>query len=126
MLTHQSTCTNLCVHTSFNIHRHFFCTHTHTHSQLSRLNNDVLVNRKLLPEKEKLEQELINAQIELKECEREMREVERAVENANDPFRLRLLPGGDPSRNELANKIETLEVYMHIFLSYSMRLPACS
>ena len=101
-------------------------THTLTHSQLSRLNSDVLVNRKLLPEKEKLEQELINAQIKLKECEREMREVERAVENANDPSRLRLLPGGDPSRNELANKIETLEVYMHIFLSYSMRLPACS
>ena len=104
MLTHQFTCTNLRVHTSFNIHRHFLHTHTHslththahtlihTHSQLSRLNNDVLVNRKLLPEKEKLEQELINAQIELKECEREMREVERAVENANDPSRLRLLP----------------------------------
>ena len=105
-------------HTHTHTHSHTH-THTliHTHSQLSRLNNDVLVNRKLLPEKEKLEQELINAQIELKECEREMREVERAVENANDPSRLRLLPGGDPSRNELANKIETLEVYMHIFLS---------
>ena len=103
-------------HSHIHTHAHTL-THTHTlthsHSQLSRLNNDVLVNRKLLPEKEKLEQELINAQIELKECEREMREVERAVENANDPSRLRLLPGGDPSRNELANKIETLEVCIY-------------
>ena len=111
---HTHTLTHTHTHTLTHTHTH---TLIHTHSQLSRLNNDVLVNRKLLPEKEKLEQELINAQIELKECEREMREVERAVENANDPSRLRLLPGGDPSRNELANKIETLEVYMHIFLS---------
>ena len=78
--------------------------------QLSRLQNDVLVGRKALPEKEKVERELERAQIELKGCEQRLRELEAAVENASDPQRLRVLPGDCPSRNEISSKIEQLEV----------------
>lgn len=80
--------------------------------QLSKLQNDVLVGRKALPEKEKVERDLVNAQISLKECEQSLRALEAAVENANDPTRLRILPGDSPSRNELTNRIEKLEVHM--------------
>ena len=78
--------------------------------QLTKLQTDVLVGRKALPEKEKVERELVNAQISLKECERQLRTLEAAVENANDPSRLRILPGDSPSRNELTDRIEKLEV----------------
>ena len=89
--------------------------------QLSKLQNDVLVGRKALPEKDKVERELVNTQISLKECEQTLRALEAAVENANDPQRLRILPGDCPSRNELTNRIEKLEVglprYIVIILS---------
>ena len=78
--------------------------------QLSQLQNDVLVGRKALPEKEKVERTLVNAQISLKECEQRLRALEAAVEDASDPMRLRILPGDSPSRNELTNRIEKLEV----------------
>lgn len=70
----------------------------------------MLVARKTLPEKEKVERELVSAQISLKECEERLRSLEAAVENANDLTRLRVLPGDCPSRNELTNRIEKLEV----------------
>ena len=82
--------------------------------QLSKLQNDVLVGRKAVPEKEKVERELVNAQISLKECEQMLRSLETAVENANDPQRLRVLPGDCPSRNELTNRIEKLEVGLRV------------
>ena len=77
---------------------------------MSKVQNDVLIGRKALPEKEKIERELVNGQISLKECEERLRALEAAVENASDPSRLRILPGDSPSRNELTNKIEKLEV----------------
>ena len=80
---------------------------------MSKVQNDVLVGRKALPEKEKIERELVNAQISLKECEERLRALEAAVENASDPSRLRILPGDSPSRNELTNKIEKLEVCIY-------------
>ena len=87
---------------------------------MSKVQNDVLVGRKALPEKEKVERELVNAQISLKECEQRLRSLEAAVENANDPSRLRILPGDSPSRNELANRIEKLEVgwYKNCYVVY--------
>ena len=60
---------------------------------MSKVQNEVLIGRKALPEKEKIE-----------------RDLEAAVENASDPSRLRILPGDSPSRNELTNRIEKLEV----------------
>ena len=77
---------------------------------MSKVQNDVLIGRKALPEKEKIERDLVNAQISLKECEERLRDLEAAVENASDPSRLRILPGDSPSRSELTNKIEKLEV----------------
>lgn len=77
---------------------------------MSKFQNDVLVGRKALPEKEKIERELVRAQIDLKACEQHLRELEAAVEDASDPQRLRVLPGDCPSRNELSSKIEQLEV----------------
>lgn len=47
---------------------------------------------------------------QLKACEEELRRLEQAVECPSDPTRLRLLPGENPSCNELREKIERLEV----------------
>ena len=77
---------------------------------MSKVQNEVLIGRKALPEKEKIERELVNAQISLRQCEERLRALEAAVENASDPSRLRILPGDSPSRNELTNRIEKLEV----------------
>ena len=41
-------------------------TYTRTHYQLSKLQNDLLVSRKALPEKTKLEEELTTAQVEVR------------------------------------------------------------
>ena len=70
----------------------------------------MLVARKALPEKEKVESELERAQIDLKACEQYLRELEAAVEDASNPQRLRELTGDCPSRNEISSKIEQLEV----------------
>ena len=79
-------------------------------SQLSRLQNDLLVGRKTLPGKERLEAELVAAQIELKEENTRLSSLERAVECASDPARLRLLPGNNPTLDDLREKIEAMEV----------------
>ena len=49
---------------------------------------------------------------QLKVCEKELRQLEQAVECASDPSRIRQLPGENPSLNELRDKIETLEVHV--------------
>ena len=41
------------------------CIHSHSY-QLSKLQNDLLVSRKALPEKTKLEEELTTAQVEVR------------------------------------------------------------
>ena len=81
----------------------------------------MLVGRKALPEKEKVERELVNAQIELKACEQQLRKLEGAVENATNPQRVRLLPGDCPSRNELDSKTEKLEVHGPMLYAYVSR-----
>ncbi len=78
--------------------------------QLSKLQNDVLVQRKHLPEKGRLESELVASQIELKACEEQLRALEAAVECASDPSRLRLLSGTDPTTREIRDRTEKLEV----------------
>ena len=47
---------------------------------------------------------------QLKQSEERMRALEKAVECASDPARLRMLPGDDPSCSELADKLERIEV----------------
>ena len=81
-----------------------------SHTQISRLQNEILVSRKTLPLKDKLELDLVNAQIELKMCQERLQGLEEAVECASDPSRLRLLSGENPSCTELTEKVTTLEV----------------
>lgn len=78
--------------------------------QISRLQNALLVTRKSLPVKEKLEVDLVTGQLELQCCQERLEELGQAVECASDPARLRLLEGDNPSRNELNDKIDALEV----------------
>ena len=54
----------------------------------------------------------MTAQIELKEGNTHLSSLERAVECASDPARLRLLPGNNPSLDDLRQKTEALEVSM--------------
>ena len=68
------------------------------------------MGRTKLPERASVEMELLNAREELRVCEAEMRELEKAVEDASNPSRLRLLPGGIPTRDELSEKLEKVEV----------------
>lgn len=79
---------------------------------MRRLQAEMLLNRKKLPEKDQIEEEMLTAQIELKTCEKELRLLEKAVEDANDPDRLRLLPGENPTHNDLTNKMDKVEVYV--------------
>jgi hypothetical protein len=48
--------------------------------------------------------------VELRQCEQEMRLLERKVEDADDPSRLRLLPGDNPTHAELNQKLDKVEV----------------
>ena len=83
--------------------------------QLSRLQNDVLVNRKLLPGKEHAEMELVSAQGALRECRERLRWLEGRVEGVGGEEgeggrQVRMLPGEQPSRYELKSRLEKLEV----------------
>ncbi len=55
--------------------------------------------------------ELTSAQAELKSCEQHMRHLEKAVEDSSNPNRTRLLPGVNPTRKELNEKLDKVEVY---------------
>ncbi len=57
-----------------------------------------------------IEMDLINAQIELQNCQKTLKQLGEAVECASDPARLRLLSGDNPSRKQLIVKIDALEV----------------
>lgn len=77
---------------------------------MKRLQNQITLNRDVLPEKEQMMTELVTAQVEFKVCEQELRLLEKAVEDASDPNRLRLLPGENPTRNELSDRLDKVEV----------------
>ncbi len=68
------------------------------------------MTRKSAPVKDKLEVDLVTGQLELQQCQERLQELGEAVECASDPARLRLLSGDNPSRNQLSDKIDTLEV----------------
>lgn len=53
---------------------------------------------------------MVSSQEELKRCEREMKALKKAVEDADDPSRLRLLPGDNPTHQELNQKLDKVEV----------------
>ena len=78
--------------------------------QLKRLQGGIAIYRKKLPEKDKIVVELVKSREELKQCEQEMRQLEKAVEDAEDVSRLRLLPGDNPTHAELNQKIDKVEV----------------
>ncbi len=95
--------------------------------QISRLDNDLLVSRRCVPVSEKLEIDLVNGQVELQCCQDRLQELGQAVECANDPSRLRLLGGDNPSRNELGDKIDALEVRLiTINSSSNLELECCN
>lgn len=74
------------------------------------MENELAVGRTKLPESGSVQMEVLNAREELRVCEEEMRQLEKAVEDASNPSRLRLLPGGVPTREELSEKLEKVEV----------------
>ena len=86
---------------------------------MKKIQNDILISRKKLPDKDKTEEELVNAQIELKTCEQHLRILEKRVEDASDPNRLRLLPGENPSLKELDEKLDKVEVLLYHTKSFS-------
>ena len=61
-------------------------------------------------ERDKLILEVLNARVELKEGDKEVQRLEKAVEDASDFGRLRLLPGDNPTRDELNEKLDKVEV----------------
>ncbi len=78
--------------------------------QLYRLKDDIYIFRKSLPNKEKLECELQEATSELKQCEKQMRLLEKAVEDPSNPERVNFLQGQDPSRDQLDIKLNQVQV----------------
>lgn len=59
-----------------------------------------------------MEAELTISQVDLKTCEEQLRALEKAVEDSSDPARLNLLPGDNPTRKELNDKLDKVEVGM--------------
>ncbi len=59
---------------------------------------------------DKIEMDLVIAQIELQNCQETLKELEQSVECASDPARMRLLGGDNPSRKQLNVKLDVLEV----------------
>ena len=55
--------------------------------------------------------ELTSAKAELKSCEHHMRHLEKAVEDSSDPNRTRILTGVNPTRKELNEKLNRVEVH---------------
>ena len=74
--------------------------------------------RNKLPERKVLEQEVLGAQTELKERQLGLRQLERAVEDASDDSRLRILSGENPTRNQLSTKLDKVEVCMKTVAKY--------
>lgn len=70
--------------------------------------------RNKLPERSVLEVEVMNGQTELKHQQLQQRELEKAVEDASNTSRLRILSGENPTRNQLSTKLDKVEVsYIH-------------
>lgn len=55
---------------------------------------------------------MATAQEELKSCEQELRQLEKAVEDSSNPDRLRLLPGKNPTHSDLTAKMDKVEVWL--------------
>lgn len=70
----------------------------------------MFILHKKLPDKENTAAELDSSKFELKACKQQVRLLETAVEDASDPDRLRLLPGKNPTRSELNEKLDKVEV----------------
>ncbi|MBN3298360.1 CC146 protein, partial [Amia calva] len=70
----------------------------------------IKLTRRKLPSKRALEQELVNLQIQLSECQDRCLELEKALEDPSRENRIRLLEGADPKPSELLEKIEQLEL----------------
>lgn len=81
--------------------------------QLKRIQSDIVLDRKKLPERDQLVGELVQGQEELRVCELELRQLERAMEDASNPNRLRLLPGPSPTHTSLTTKMDRVEVLYH-------------
>jgi hypothetical protein len=77
--------------------------------EVTQLKRQILVCRKSLPEQSNLHLELDTAQKQLSACEKWLQTLESRVENAQDPTRVRLLPGSQASQEELLEQLESLE-----------------
>ncbi|XP_041349849.1 coiled-coil domain-containing protein 146-like [Gigantopelta aegis] len=78
--------------------------------QLTEENRNMELNRKALPNKKALENELVTMQIQLQQCQDRMLELEKDLENPYDETRVRYLEGKDPTPAEILTKVEELEM----------------
>jgi hypothetical protein len=77
--------------------------------EVTQLQTHIMISRRDLPQQSWLQAELDSAQIQLCACEEELRDLESRMVNAQDPTRLRLLPGPEASQDDLRTHLETLE-----------------
>jgi len=68
------------------------------------------LTRKNAPDLSNLNDELVTLQIQFAQCQDRKRILERKVEDSNNPDRVRMLGGSDPSPADIQSNIENLEI----------------
>jgi chromosome segregation ATPase len=78
--------------------------------KIKKLQREIDACRKILPEKETIEDEIVSHQNMLMSTKERLKYLEEKVINANNPERVRFLNGHNPTCAELRTKIEKLQV----------------